>query len=58
MFGFNPSSADYVGPIIVENSSGSNIDEKALVWMPDPPKGWANPDDCGNFPCTSYNNTF
>jgi hypothetical protein len=27
-----------------------------MVELYDPPKGWANLDDCGNFPCTAPNN--
>lgn len=58
LFTFNPFSPDYVGPLFVEDTKGVNFDKSKLVWMPNPPKKWANFEDCGNFPCTSYNNTF
>ena len=33
-----------------------NVEKDALVWIEDPPQGWANPTDCGNFPCTAPEN--
>lgn len=30
-----------------------NVDEGALAYLMDPVPGWANPTDCGEFPCTA-----
>lgn len=34
----------------------SNVDEGALAYLMDPPGGWANTNDCGNFPCSAPQN--
>lgn len=33
-----------------------NVHEDSMVYIFDPPKGWANPTDCGNYPCTAPQN--
>lgn len=33
-----------------------NVDEGALSYIMDPPSGWANVKDCGNFPCSTPQN--
>jgi hypothetical protein len=33
-----------------------NVEDDALVYIPNPAKGWANIKDCGNFPCTGIAN--
>jgi hypothetical protein len=34
----------------------NNVDQDALAYLYSPPWAWANPDDCGIFPCTAPNN--
>ena len=34
-----------------------NCEMKALTWFYEPPQGWANLADCGDFPCTGPKNT-
>lgn len=34
-----------------------NCEYKALTYFDDPPRGWANLADCGDFPCTGPKNT-
>jgi hypothetical protein len=38
-------------------STFTNIEEGAFIFMWPPPQGWANLDDCGDFPCTAPINT-
>jgi len=33
-----------------------DVANDAVVYLPDPPKGWANISDCGKFPCTAPQN--
>lgn len=34
-----------------------NCEMEALTWFTNPPGGWANLADCGDFPCTGPKNT-
>ena len=34
-----------------------DCEENSFAYFFDPPAGWANPTDCGNFPCTGPKNT-
>jgi len=33
-----------------------NVKQDALIFIYDPPAGWANIDDCGQWPCTAPSN--
>ena len=33
-----------------------NVKQDALIFVYDPPAGWANIDDCGQWPCTAPSN--
>jgi hypothetical protein len=35
------------------NTEFINVGDDAFGYFYDPPRGWANPTDCGNFPCTA-----
>jgi len=35
----------------------TNVSADAMAYIYDPPQGWANVKDCGNFPCTAPQNT-
>mmetsp|Transcript_8382 Transcript_8382/g.16636 ORF Transcript_8382/g.16636 Transcript_8382/m.16636 type:complete len:1637 (+) Transcript_8382:5150-10060(+) len=48
----NPNSPDFSVPQIFTNVLLDNVAEDSLFYMNDPKPGWANLDDCGEFPCT------
>ncbi len=52
----NGYNADYYPPMRVINPRFVNVAQDSMVYLMDPPDGWANIDDCGQFPCTSPNN--
>ena len=52
----NPSGADYHPRVKFSGTRFENVDDTALVYLFNPPAGWANIDDCGNFPCTAPSN--
>jgi hypothetical protein len=52
----NPFGADYHPRVKFIGTVFENVDDSALAYLFDPPKGWANIDDCGNFPCTAPSN--
>lgn len=56
LFERNFSASDYIPMALFENTVFENVDEKAVVWLEDPPQGWANPTDCGEWPCTAPRN--
>jgi len=35
-----------------------DVEDSTFAFMPDPSPGWANPTDCGDFPCTGPWNTY
>lgn len=39
-----------------ENTVFENVEERAVAWLEDPNPGWANPTDCGEWPCTAPRN--
>ena len=49
----NPSASDYIPMHTFKNTKFDNVSENAVIWIDDPPRGWANPTDCGAFPCTA-----
>lgn len=34
----------------------TNVAEEAVAYIPSPLNSWANPDDCGDWPCTALQN--
>jgi len=52
----NPSGADYHPRAKFIGTRFENVEETALAFLFNPPAGWANIDDCGNFPCTAPSN--
>jgi hypothetical protein len=52
----NINGSDYIVMATFKNISKSNIGAKSLAYLRAPPTGWANPTDCGDFPCTAPKN--
>ena len=48
----NKSSSDYIPINTFKFTKFRNVQENAFAFIDDPPQGWANPTDCGDFPCT------
>lgn len=47
------------GPLYYfSNTKFINTIPEAIAYLADPNQAWANPDDCGDFPCTFPNNVF
>lgn len=51
--GPNSYASDHIHIQNFENIVFDNVHEDAVAHIYDPPQGWANPTDCGNFPCTA-----
>lgn len=56
VFALNPSASDLIPIAKFEDTIFENIEDDAFGYFYDPPKGWANTKDCGNFPCTAPSN--
>lgn len=54
--GLNPGASDHVHEQIFKDIVFDNVHEDAMLNIYDPPTSWANPTDCGNFPCTAPQN--
>lgn len=52
----NPYGADYIPMHKWQNTVFDNVMETAMIYLDDPNPGWANPTDCGAFPCTAPSN--
>jgi hypothetical protein len=52
----NPSASDGIPLHYFDNIKFVNVTEDALVWIEKPNPGWANPTDCGDWPCTAPEN--
>jgi hypothetical protein len=52
----NPTGADYHPRARFVNTRFDNVEQNVLAYLFSPPSGWANLDDCGDFPCTAPNN--
>jgi len=48
-----PSASDLIHIITFENTKLTNVGTDALAYLMSPPRGWANPKDCVEFPCTA-----
>jgi len=53
MSGGNP---DYTAPSYITNNRFVNVDMNSFAFIASPEPAWANPADCGNFPCTGPHN--
>lgn len=49
----NPTNADFIPMSEFFNTKFVDVEGDAMGFLFDPPKGWANVKDCGNFPCTA-----
>jgi hypothetical protein len=56
LFVLNPTASDYQPMTNFDGSIFRNVAFDNMVFLYDPPRGWANMNDCGNFPCTAPNN--
>ena len=52
----NPTSSDYIPVNKFKNTKFRDVQDQAVVFIDDPNPGWANPTDCGEWPCTAPNN--
>lgn len=52
----NPYSADYIPLNKFKNTKFRDVQNEALIYLEDPNPKWANPTDCGEWPCTAPNN--
>jgi hypothetical protein len=56
IFARNPSAADRIPLHNFNGITFNNVAEDALAYIEDPSPGWANPTDCGDWPCTAPEN--
>jgi len=49
---------DFVPPQYFSDTIFEDVEDGGIAFLFDPPRGWANPTDCGNFPCTGPWNTY
>lgn len=54
--GPNTHASDHIHVQNFVNTVFDNVHDDAVAHIYEPPKGWANPTDCGNFPCTAPQN--
>lgn len=52
----NPYASDYIPMHTFSNTRFYDVQDSAMIWIEDPPQGWANPTDCGEWPCTAPSN--
>lgn len=56
VFEIHPKASDLIMQHIFENIELKNVKSESLLFIMDPPKGWANLTDCVEFPCTAPEN--
>lgn len=56
VFERNPSASDGIPLHYFDHIKFVNVTDDALVWIEAPNPGWANPTDCGEWPCTAPEN--
>lgn len=54
--GPNTTASDHIHVQHFVNTVFDNVHDDAMAHIYDPPKKWANPTDCGNYPCTAPQN--
>lgn len=52
----NPYASDYIPVHKFTGTLFDNVNEKAVIYIEDPNKKWANPTDCIEWPCTAPEN--
>ena len=52
----NKYSADYTPMHLFDETRFADVAETAFAYLDAPNTGWANKQDCGDFPCTAPNN--
>jgi hypothetical protein len=52
-FDMNPTSPDFFPIVKGKDNEFIDCDDSGFGNFYDPPEGWANVKDCGNFPCTA-----
>lgn len=57
VFRINEYQSDYAPMMEFHDTVFTNTSGDAMAYIFDPPQGWANVKDCGNFPCTAPLNT-
>jgi len=57
VFAISPTAADMVPIMRFFDTKFTNVEDDAMAYIYDPPKGWANLKDCNEFPCTAPLNT-
>lgn len=57
LFELQGSASDHIPIHEFYDTTFENVDPDALAFFFEPPKGWANIADCGEFPCTAPKNT-
>jgi len=53
MINRNSYSADYIPMHKFKNTKIRNVQEDAFIFLSDPDPSWADPTNCGSFPCTA-----
>jgi len=53
VFTISPYGSDYVPMMEFYDTKFTNVEDDAMAYIYDPPKGWANLKDCNEFPCTA-----
>lgn len=56
IFTISPYAPDYVPMMEFHDTKFINVQDDAMAYIFDPPQGWANIKDCGDFPCTAPQN--
>lgn len=55
---YNMDSPDYIPRTRFVGLTLNNVIDEVIAYLISPPEAWANPDDCGNWPCTGPLNTY
>ena len=51
------SASDYIPLHKFDQCRFTDVEDSAVFFMESPDQKWANPTDCGDFPCTAPKNT-
>ncbi len=56
LLNIHPEASDLIMEHIFGNITYISVEHDKFMYLMDPPAGWANPTDCGDFPCTAPEN--
>jgi hypothetical protein len=56
LFELNNEGSDYIPRAQFSKITFDNVHEDNIAFLMDPNPGWANSDDCGNWPCSAPSN--